>query len=149
MDATIPRNKEERFTALSKGERDRLHALAVQIGIKQPDIALTVVEGVQCLIKRAHARRYLEASPAQHSFHINGDKRLILDNENPCGHCALPLEAVEHYCSGRLDPPIQSGGGIREVSRGIECMLDLSALDVSQLPDEHAPVILQKLQSCF
>src|SRR5262245_24735172 len=94
MDTTIPRNKEERFTALSKGKRDRLHAFAVQIGIKHPDIARTVVEGVQCLIKRAHARRYLEASPAQHSFHINCDKRLILDNENPFGHCALPLEAV-------------------------------------------------------
>jgi hypothetical protein len=86
MDTTISRNKEERFTALSKGERDRRHALAVQIGVKYPNITLPIVEGVQCLIKRAHARCYLEASSAQHSFHINCDKWLILDNENPCGH---------------------------------------------------------------
>src|SRR5262249_31835384 len=56
-------------------------------------MAVAIVEDVQCFIKRSHARCYLEAAHAQHSFHIKCDKWFILDNENPRDHSTLPLLA--------------------------------------------------------
>jgi hypothetical protein len=91
LDSVVPGNENKRRAASVQGRRNRLDAFPAQGRVEHGRVAIALVENGKRLVGRIGAARYLEPRLTQRLFNQESNKRLILDDEYPCGYRISPV----------------------------------------------------------